>query len=85
VLRAPPPTHAKLTRCLRIIDNSISNHYAATGGSAPVLISGEYRSVQEQLQASPAGWLPKFMERFELIIFNRIKCGFRVVGEHTAG
>jgi hypothetical protein len=53
-----------------------------TGAAMKVLSDGRNAHL---IQQPPAWWLPKFMERFELITFNRMKYGFWVVVEHNAG
>ena len=53
-----------------------------TGAAVKVLPDGRNAHL---IQQPPAWWLPKFLERFELITFNRIKHGFWVVVERKAG
>ena len=46
-----------------------------TGAALKVLADGRNAHL---IQRSPAWWLPKFMERFELVAFNRMPQGFWV-------
>jgi hypothetical protein len=35
------------------------------------------------IQQPPAWWLPKFMDRFELVVFQRMPQGFWIVVQHA--
>ena len=49
-----------------------------TGPAAKVLADGRNAHL---IQKPPSWWLPKFMERFELAQFNRMKSGFWIIVE----
>lgn len=52
-----------------------------TGPAMKVLLDGRNAHL---IQKPPSWWLPKFLERFELISFNRVQNGFYVVVERKA-
>ena len=53
-----------------------------TGPAVKKLLDGRNAHL---IQKPPAWWLPKFLERFELVTFNRMPQGFWIVVEHKAG
>jgi hypothetical protein len=52
-----------------------------TGPAAKVLLDGRNAHL---IQKPSSWWLPKFMERFELVTFNRMAMGFWIVVERKA-
>ena len=52
-----------------------------TEAAEKVLLDGRNAHL---IQKPPAWWLPKFMERFELVQFNRVPMGFYVIVERKA-
>ena len=52
-----------------------------TGAADKVLADGRNAHL---IQRPPSWWLPKFLERFELVTFNRIPFGFYVIVERKA-
>lgn len=52
-----------------------------TGPAAKVLLDGRNAHL---IQQPSSWWLPKFMERFELVTFNRMNMGFWIVVERKA-
>lgn len=53
-----------------------------TGSAAKMLPDGRNAHL---IQQPPSWWLPKFMERFEVMTYNRVPTGFWVRVEPTAG
>jgi hypothetical protein len=52
-----------------------------TGAAVKVLLDGRNAHL---IQKPPSWWLPKFLERFELVTFNRMPQGFWVAVERKA-
>ncbi|MCW5576995.1 MAG: hypothetical protein KIT13_12940 [Burkholderiales bacterium] len=53
-----------------------------TGPAVKLLSDGRNAHL---IQQPPAWWLPKFMDRFELVVFQRMPQGFWIVVQHAPG
>lgn len=91
-----PPEPCKFVACIDVlehiehslIDNVLDDLQRVTAGigvftvhtgpAAKVLADGRNAHL---IQKPPSWWLPKFMERFELAQFNRMKSGFWIIVE----
>jgi len=63
---------------LKLVSSGVAVFTVHTEPAIKVLADGRNAHL---IQQPPAWWLPKFMERFELISFNRMQMGFWVVLE----
>jgi hypothetical protein len=97
---ATPPAPCRFVACIdvlehiepNLIDNVLDDlrrvtagvgvFTVHTGAAAKVLLDGRNAHL---IQEPPAWWLPKFLDRFELVQFTRTPNGFWVIVEHRAG
>ena len=95
-----PPEPCKFVACIdvlehiepHLIDNVLDDLQRVTAGigvftvhtkpAVKILRDGRNAHL---IQESPAWWLPKFLDRFELHTFNRMPAGFWIVVERKPG
>ena len=67
---------------LKRVTQSVGVFTVHTGAAAKVLPDGRNAHL---IQQPPAWWLPKFLERFDLVTFNRMQNGFWIGVDRKQG